>query len=104
MEQLRQMCLDERVGRNGPEGRNYSALTQSPREWGLEPGKPCSGERLLLMFDRWYVRLYSAAQAFEYSKELKMVSLLVFILYASPPVFLHGFNFGVSSIAAVIAT
>ncbi|KAK9917336.1 hypothetical protein WJX75_003277 [Coccomyxa subellipsoidea] len=53
VEQLRQMCLDERVGKNGPEGRNYSALTQSPREWGLEAGKPCSGEHLLLMFDRW---------------------------------------------------
>ena len=53
VEKLRQMCLEERVGRNGPEGRSYSALTQSPREWGLEPGKPCGGERLLLMFDRW---------------------------------------------------
>ncbi|CAL8465105.1 g4640 [Coccomyxa elongata] len=53
VEKLRQMCLEERVGRNGPEGRSYSALTQSSREWGLEPGKPCGGERLLLMFDRW---------------------------------------------------
>ena len=62
VEQLRQMCLDERVGQNGPEGRNYSALTQSPREWGLEAGKPCSGERLLLMFDRWCAGSHVATQ------------------------------------------
>jgi inositol hexakisphosphate/diphosphoinositol-pentakisphosphate kinase len=53
VEQLRQKCLAERGGPGGNAPRGYSALTQSPLEWTLEPGKPCSGERLLLMFDRW---------------------------------------------------
>lgn len=57
VEQLRHMCLEEKVGRDGPAGRGYSALTQSAKEWSLEPSKPCSGERLLLMFDRWCVLL-----------------------------------------------
>ena len=51
MEQLRQLCLEEGKGESG--SRGYSALTQSPSEWQLESGKPCSGERLLLTFDRW---------------------------------------------------
>ena len=35
-------------------GARYSSLSHEPRtEWQLEPGKPCSGERMLLMFDRW---------------------------------------------------
>ena len=51
VEQLRQLCLEEGKGEAG--SRGYSALTQDPGEWTLEPGKPCSGERLLLMFDRW---------------------------------------------------
>lgn len=25
----------------------------APQEWELEEGKPCSGERMLLMYDRW---------------------------------------------------
>ena len=51
VEQLRQLCLEEGKGDAG--SRGYSALTQGPDEWALEAGKPCSGERLLLMFDRW---------------------------------------------------
>lgn len=31
----------------------YSSLSHAPSEWELEPGKPCSGERLLLLLDRW---------------------------------------------------
>ena len=53
VEQLRHMCLEEKVGRDGAAGKGYNALTQSAKEWSLEPAKPCSGERLLLMFDRW---------------------------------------------------
>ncbi|KAK9821974.1 hypothetical protein WJX81_008214 [Elliptochloris bilobata] len=53
VEQLRGKCLQERVDKSGEAPRGYSALTQSPREWALEVGKPCGGERLLLMFDRW---------------------------------------------------
>ena len=53
VEQLRQKCLEERVDKGGDAPRSYSALTQSPREWALEPGKPCGGERLLLMIDCW---------------------------------------------------
>ena len=51
MEQLRQLCLEEGKGEAG--SRGYSALTQAPSEWSHDSGKPCSGERLLLMFDRW---------------------------------------------------
>lgn len=51
VEQLRQKCLQEGKGEVG--ARGYSALTQAPSEWVLESGKPCGGERLLLMFDRW---------------------------------------------------
>ena len=30
----------------------YNSLSQAPEEWEEEPAKPCSGEKLLLMFDR----------------------------------------------------
>ncbi|GAB4823839.1 hypothetical protein N2152v2_010885 [Parachlorella kessleri] len=52
VDQLRQKCLEEPRSEDRPRG--YSALTQDPKtEWKLEDGKPCSGEKLLLMFDRW---------------------------------------------------
>lgn len=70
---LRQKCLDEKTSTERPstglsrstsgvQGRSedgdskpgsYSALTQAPEEWRQVEGQPCSGERLLLMFDRW---------------------------------------------------
>eukprot|EP00891_Asterochloris_glomerata_P003679 jgi/Astpho2/3679/gw1.00060.3.1_t len=60
VEQLRQKCLEEKVDKNGEISKAYSALTQAPQEWAVEvnhlycaAGKPCGGERLLLMFDRW---------------------------------------------------
>lgn len=53
VEQLRQKCLEEKVDKNGEISKAYSALTQAPQEWAVEEGKPCGGERLLLMFDRW---------------------------------------------------
>jgi hypothetical protein len=31
----------------------YSSLSQAPEEMQLDPSRPCSGERPLLMFDRW---------------------------------------------------
>jgi hypothetical protein len=31
----------------------YSSLSQAPEEMVLDPSRPCSGERPLLMFDRW---------------------------------------------------
>eukprot|EP00775_Hariotina_reticulata_P002529 gene2529-2831_t len=34
-------------------GKWYSSLSCDPQDWALEPDKPCSGEKLLLMFDRW---------------------------------------------------
>lgn len=30
-----------------------TALLQDPREWEAEKGHPCSGERILLTYDRW---------------------------------------------------
>ncbi|EFN57696.1 hypothetical protein CHLNCDRAFT_57228 [Chlorella variabilis] len=51
VDQLRQKCLEE--PRNDDRPRGYSALTQDPRECAHEEGKPCSGEKLLLVFDRW---------------------------------------------------
>jgi hypothetical protein len=44
VDKLRSMCLDERVDKNGV-SNSYSALTQDPKDWSLEPGKPCGGER-----------------------------------------------------------
>lgn len=40
------------AGGSSAAGR-YSSLSCNPAEWELEAGKPCSGEALLLMFDRW---------------------------------------------------
>ena len=51
VDELRQKCVDE--ARSDEKPKSYSALTQDPAEWCAEPGKPCGGEKLLLMFDRW---------------------------------------------------
>ncbi|KAG7675237.1 hypothetical protein Ndes2526B_g08103 [Nannochloris sp. 'desiccata'] len=51
VDELRQKCVDEARSEEKP--RSYSALTQDPAEWAAEEGKPCGGEKLLLMFDRW---------------------------------------------------
>ncbi len=40
-------------GRPAGVGSRYSSVSHEPREWTLEPDRPCSGERMLLMFDRW---------------------------------------------------
>lgn len=37
----------------GTSSSAYSSLTTAPDDWRLDDNKPCSGERLLLMFDRW---------------------------------------------------
>jgi inositol hexakisphosphate/diphosphoinositol-pentakisphosphate kinase len=36
----------------GISSSRYSSLASSPDDWRLDDSKPCSGERLLLMFDR----------------------------------------------------
>ncbi|KAJ9526580.1 hypothetical protein QJQ45_017659 [Haematococcus lacustris] len=41
----------------GPQ--RYSSVSHGPAEWRLEPGRPCSGERMLLMYDRWQKLLKS---------------------------------------------
>jgi inositol hexakisphosphate/diphosphoinositol-pentakisphosphate kinase len=52
VDQLREKCLSEgHQGGQGPQA-GYSSLSQAPSEWQLVPERPCSGERLLLMFDR----------------------------------------------------
>ena len=51
VDQLRQKCLEESKQDGKREG--YSALTMDPEEWQQQPGQPCGGEKLLLMFDRW---------------------------------------------------
>lgn len=74
VDELREKCLEERVesssstaaaaaqaaltaaGDKNPSPNSssaYSSLTTSPDDWKLDQTKPCSGERLLLMFDRW---------------------------------------------------
>ena len=50
---LRELCLQEREGLPPNTSCRYSSLSQEAREWGLDQSKPCSGERMLLMFDRW---------------------------------------------------
>ena len=51
VDELRQKCVDEARSEERPKA--YSALTQDSSEWTQEEGKPCGGEKLLLMFDRW---------------------------------------------------
>jgi inositol hexakisphosphate/diphosphoinositol-pentakisphosphate kinase len=51
--QLRELCLAERVDSVPTPQRRFSSMSQDPKEWGLDPTKPCSGEKPLLMFDRW---------------------------------------------------
>lgn len=50
----------------------YSSSATAPDDWKLDVNKPCSGERLLLMFDRWRKLLKSfyneKKQVFDISK------------------------------------
>eukprot|EP01004_Peranema_trichophorum_P003664 NODE_263_length_3101_cov_40.223304_g227_i0.p1 GENE.NODE_263_length_3101_cov_40.223304_g227_i0~~NODE_263_length_3101_cov_40.223304_g227_i0.p1 ORF type:complete len:959 (-),score=209.09 NODE_263_length_3101_cov_40.223304_g227_i0:224-2947(-) len=42
--------------------RSYSALLNHPNEWDLDPKRPCQGEKVLLLYDRWrklYKGLYN---------------------------------------------
>jgi inositol hexakisphosphate/diphosphoinositol-pentakisphosphate kinase len=41
------------AGSSGAAAGRYSSLSCDPADWELQQGKPCSGEALLLMFDRW---------------------------------------------------
>lgn len=41
------------AGSSGTGAGRYSSLSCDPADWELQQGKPCSGEALLLMFDRW---------------------------------------------------
>jgi hypothetical protein len=75
VDQLREKCLEER-GDAAPAAPNGSSSgqapaagpaaaaapapappassgQQAPEEWSVDPGRPCGGERPLLMFDRW---------------------------------------------------
>ncbi len=56
------VCVQERLARGndppgGPRaagvGSRYSSVSHEPAEWTNDPDRPCSGERMLLMFDRW---------------------------------------------------
>eukprot|EP00798_Chlamydomonas_sp_ICE-L_P008125 gene8126-1372_t len=49
---VRELCLLERDASGPPTGR-FSSLSQDPSEWKQIADQPCSGERMLLMFDRW---------------------------------------------------
>jgi inositol hexakisphosphate/diphosphoinositol-pentakisphosphate kinase len=64
VDQLRDKCLEEKG--DGPSiappatpapgggGAPSSASSQqAPEEWAVDGGRPCGGERPLLMFDRW---------------------------------------------------
>uniref|UniRef100_A0A1D1ZXV8 Inositol hexakisphosphate and diphosphoinositol-pentakisphosphate kinase n=1 Tax=Auxenochlorella protothecoides TaxID=3075 RepID=A0A1D1ZXV8_AUXPR len=52
VEDLHQLCVEEQRP-NADAGRSYSVLNQDPKDWVFEDDKPCSGERLLLLYDRW---------------------------------------------------
>ncbi|CAG9465009.1 unnamed protein product [Pedinophyceae sp. YPF-701] len=54
MDDLRKLCQNPEVVVADPHPA-YSAMTQSPQEWveAYGEGKPCGGERMLLMYDRW---------------------------------------------------
>ena len=51
VDQLHQKCMQEGAMARG--SAPYSSLSQDPSAWLEEPKKPCSGERLLLAYDRW---------------------------------------------------
>ena len=57
VDELREKCLEERqdLGASGSSSSaiHYSSLTTAPDDWRLDGARPCSGERLLLMFDRY---------------------------------------------------
>jgi hypothetical protein len=39
---------------DGPRSRPYNSLNQTPEEWEpAPPGRPCSGESMLLLLERW---------------------------------------------------
>jgi hypothetical protein len=40
-------------GSSGAAAGRYSSLSCDPADWALQQRQPCSGEALLLMFDRW---------------------------------------------------
>ncbi len=64
---LRELCLQEREGLPPISSNRFSSLSQEAREWSLDKSKPCSGERMLLMFDRWNKLLknfYRCARAY----------------------------------------
>lgn len=55
VDELREKCLrEERQDLTGSStsSSSYSSLTTAPDDWKLDEARPCSGERLLLMFDR----------------------------------------------------
>lgn len=45
---LRQLCLKTKDS-----SVRYSSVSDEPAAWKQEPEQPCSGEQMLLMFDRW---------------------------------------------------
>ncbi len=45
--------LGDGAARPAGVGSRFSSVSHEPAEWTLEAEQPCSGERLLLMFDRW---------------------------------------------------
>lgn len=45
VERLRQKCLEENMEKGKDTVKPYSVLNQAPREWELDPHKPCGGER-----------------------------------------------------------
>lgn len=54
VDQLYSLCLNEKTDIPELQRRPYSSLSQDPTDWE-EPNAsvPCTGERLLLMYDRW---------------------------------------------------
>jgi len=54
VDQLYSLCLNEKTDSSELQRRPYSSLSQDPMEWE-EPNAsvPCTGERLLLLYDRW---------------------------------------------------
>lgn len=50
-QELHELCKASSFAAGGVKA--YSALTMDTKEWEIQEGNPCSGERLLLVFDRW---------------------------------------------------
>ncbi|KAI8107858.1 hypothetical protein M9435_002885 [Picochlorum sp. BPE23] len=92
VDQLREKCLEEARKDESQEG--YSALTMDPNDWQQQPDRPCGGEKMLLMFDRWR----KLSKAFFNEKKGFDISKVPDIYDAAKYDSIHNANLGLSGL------